>query len=308
MTGNENGGTGAGAPEERTSVPDVSLVLEGGGMRAAYTSAVIEALLQERIDLGWVGGISAGATMLTNYLSRDPVRTRGCFVEMTADPRFGGWGTFARGRGYFDSAYIYEKAPLEGELAPYDYDTYLANPTPAKVGAVRATDGGMVWWGREDMVELKDLMVRVRASSTMPGFMVPPVIDGITYYDGALGPDGGIPISAAEDDGFSRHLVILSQQRDYVKPEVSRPGVLRRLFRRTPAMAEAMIRRPANYNATRERLLELEREGRAYLFFPETMPLSNRTRDLGALKAAYAAGRGQIARELPAIREFLGIA
>ncbi|WP_448851240.1 patatin-like phospholipase family protein [Corynebacterium sp. 335C] len=292
----------------RNAVPDVALVLEGGGMRAAYTSAVVEALIRERIDLGWVGGISAGATMLTNYLSRDLRRTRGCFVEMSADKRYGGWGTFVRGRGYFDSQYIYETAPLPGELAPYDYDAYRANPTPAKVGAVRADDGEMVWWDRSDMAELRDLMVRVRASSTMPGFMVPPVIDGVAYVDGAMGPDGGIPVDEAERDGFDRFLVVMTQQRDYRKPEVSRPGALRRVFRRTPAVAQAMIDRPANYNRTREKLLELERQGRAYLFFPEHMTLTNRTRDMGALQAAYAAGRGQIARELPAIREFLGLA
>ena len=91
-----------------TSIDGTALVLEGGGMRAAYTSAVIVKML----GLGWkfphVSGISAGSSLTANYISRDPERTRLSFTDFAADPRFGNLGTWLAGRGYFDGEYIYQ--------------------------------------------------------------------------------------------------------------------------------------------------------------------------------------------------------
>ncbi|MDR1513359.1 MAG: patatin family protein, partial [Propionibacteriaceae bacterium] len=86
----------------------VALLFEGGGMRASYTSAVVDVLLRAGIEFGWAAGISAGSSNLCNYLSRDGARAKASFVEFAADPRFGDWRTFLRGRGLFDAEYIYE--------------------------------------------------------------------------------------------------------------------------------------------------------------------------------------------------------
>lgn len=292
---------------ERISAPGVALVCEGGGMRNAYTAPVIELLLHHGVDVGWVGGISAGATLTANYLSGSPARARGSFTNMTAVPGFGGWGSFLRGRGYFNAEYIYERSPMEHTVGiePYPFERLQESPARFRIGSVRADTGENVYWGREDVDSLATLMKYVRASSTLPGFMVPPVIDGVRYVDGALGPSGGIPIDAAEADGFDKFLVVMSQTRDYVKPQVSRPTMMRRIFRKTPAVAEAIITRPDRYNATRARLFELERQGKAVLFFPDEMTLSNRERDLAKLSAAYDAGMEQAIREWPKWDEFL---
>lgn len=292
---------------QRISLPDTALVLEGGGMRAAYTSACIELLIHEKLDFGWVGGISAGSSLMANYMSRDRIRTRESFVNLGSDPRSGGWGSFIRGRGYFDSEYIYETAPLPTEPLPFRWEEFLRHPAQFRVGAIRADNGEMVHWGRDDIGNIQDLMRRVRASSTLPFFMIPPEIDGVTYFDGALGPAGGVPIDAAEADGFEKFLVIMTQPRDYRKTPVSRPGVIRRAFKKYPALAEAIIARPERYNTTREHLLELESQGKAMLFFPDEMPVRNRTRNIQELQAAYQAGAAQTAAAWPQWREFLKV-
>ncbi len=276
-------------------------------MRNAYTAPCIELLIREGVDVGWVGGISAGATLTANYLSGSVERARASFTTMTDTPEFGGWGNFMRGRGYFNAEWIYEKAPMvdTAGVAPYPFDHYLQSKTEMRLGAIRADTGENVYWGRDDVDSLQRLMKFVRASSTMPGFMVPPVIDGVRYVDGALGPSGGIPLDIAQADGYDKFLVIMSQERDYRKPRVTRPAMMRRIFRRTPAVAEAIISRPERYNATRDELFELERQGKAMLFFPDEMPLTNRERDLTKLKAAYAAGEKQVEREWPKWREFI---
>ena len=67
-----------------SNVTDTALLFEGGGMRAAYTSAVVAELLRERIHVDFVAGISAGSSNAANYLSRDAVRARAAFVDFAA--------------------------------------------------------------------------------------------------------------------------------------------------------------------------------------------------------------------------------
>lgn len=288
------------------TVTGTALVFEGGGMRASYTSGLAVALLEAGLHLDWVGGISAGSSNTANYVSRDAWRARHSFTDFAADPRFGDWRTFLRGQGLFNARYIYEETGLPGAALPFDWDTFAANPATVRIGGFNATRGEPVWWGREDFASMADLMVRVRASSTMPVVMPPVTIDGEVYVDGALGPSGGIPLDAARADGYRRFLVVLTRPRDYLKTASRADWYVRRHFRRLPAVAEALRQRPARYNATREELWELEREGAAYLFVPEVMPVGNGERDVARLRASHEAGLAQARRELPAIREFLG--
>ena len=276
-------------------------------MRAAYTSAVIVKML----GLGWkfpyVSGISAGSSLTANYISRDPERTRLSFTDFAADPRFGNLGTWLAGRGYFDGEYIYQRTAEPHQALPFDFLTFCASSQAFRIGATRTSDGGQEWFTREDMKTMDDLMVRIRASSTMPGFMPPVTIEGVEYVDGALGDTGGIPIDGAQLDGYDRFFVVCTRPRDYIKNEVKRPQTLRRLCRHRPAVAEAIIARPARYNATREMLRDLESDGKAYVFYPRVMPVTNKERNVTKLRQAYALGMAQANAELPQWRVFLGV-
>lgn len=289
------------------TVTGTALLFEGGGMRASYTSGMVVALLEAGLHLPWVGGISAGSSNTANYLSRDPWRARHSFTDFAADPRFGDWRTFVRGQGLFNAQYIYEETSLPGQALPFDWETFAGSGADVRIGAFNATRGEQVHWGRADLSSLSELMVRVRASSTMPVVMPPVRIDGEVFVDGALGPAGGIPLDAAREDGYEKYLVVLTQERGYVKTAQPRSDALmRRWFRTMPAVAEALRTRPARYNATREELWELERAGKAYLFVPERMPVGNGERSVAKLRASHEAGLAQARREIPAIREFLG--
>lgn len=282
---------------------DTALVIEGGGMRNSYTAACIVKLLQEEVEFGWVGGVSAGSSHTVNFLSRDVIRSEESFVDFAQNPSFGGLGSLLRGNGYFNAEYIYEKSADKD--MPFDWEAFEANPAQMCISAARADTGESVYWGREDIASLDDLMVRVRASSTLPLIMPMRVIDGAPYVDGAMGESGGILIEQAEKAGFEKFLFLGSKPRGYVRPKVSRPTALRRVFRKYPAVAEAMIARPPKYNHSKDRLLELEKEGRAQLFFPEDMQVTSTEHDVAKLRANFEAGRAQTYAEWPAWREFL---
>lgn len=290
------------------NVTDTALIFEGGGMRGSFSAGVVTALLDGEVHCDWVGGISAGSSCLVNYVARDTERARRSFVEIAEDPRLGNFGTWVRGRGIFQSEWIYEQTSEPGQALPLDYEAFRANPATIRVGGFRAADGEMLYWGRDELHPKRQLMLKVRASSTMPLLMPITTIDGVDYVDGALGPSGGIALDAAQADGYEKFLVVFTRPRGYRKSVVKTPLTLRTLFRRYPAIATALIERPANYNRTLDELLELEREGRAYLLFPDEMPIENGERNVARLRSVFDAGRAQAERELPAIREFLGLA
>lgn len=290
-----------------SNVTDTALVFEGGGMRASLTSAVVATLLEAGIHLDYVAGISAGASNTANYLARQADRARRSFVEFAADPSFGSLRTWAKGDGLFNAKYIYEETGLPDQALPFDWATLQANPARMRIGAFDADSGEQVWWSKDDCPELADFMVRVRASSTMPVLMPPVRIGERTYVDGALGATGGIAIDVAEQDGFEKLFVVLTRERGYAKRPERFPAFYRRYFRSHPAVAEALTTRWERYNETRERLFELERQGRAYVFAPDRMPVNNGERNVAKLAAAHALGLAQAKRELPAWREFLGL-
>ncbi|BAW93900.1 phospholipase [Actinomyces sp. Chiba101] len=288
-------------------IDDVALVFEGGGMRGAYTGALVRALLEEGLEFGWVGGISAGATNAVNMVTRDTWRAREAYLGMPLLGDAGGWGSFARGRGYFNSDRIYHHTSAEDEEMPVDWPTLEASDVELVLGAFRCDTGEQVYFHRSDMPAPADLLARAQASASMPVLMPVVEIDGAPYLDGALGPTGGFATDAALADGYERLLVISTRPAGYRKPEEKRPEVYRRLLRQHPAAAEALIERPRHYNAALEDLERRCAEGSAYLYRPDRMDIANGELRYDRLTTAFEAGLVQARREMPAIRAFLGI-
>jgi len=291
--------------ELTSNIADTALIFEGGGMRGAFTAGVVNVLLEAGLHCDYVAGISAGSSNTVNYIARDPVRARKSFVEFGADPHFGSWRTWLRGQGLFNAHYIYEETWLPSGPLPFPFETFMANPATWRIGAFDAAAGETVYWSKADIRVAADLMRRVRASSSIPLVMPPVVIDGRLYVDGALGTGGGIPLSVAQRDGYTRFFAVLTRPRSYVKPPYKGQGLLKAYYRKYPAIAEGIARRAAEYNATREELLDLESQGQACVVFPDRMTVTNRTHDVTALRACFDAAIDQSRRDLPAWVDFL---
>ena len=288
-------------------IEDTALIFEGGGMRASATAPMVVTLIEQGIFFPHVSGISAGSSNTVNYISRDITRSAQSWVEFVGDPNMGGMRSWLRGEGYFNSRYIYHEATQQGSSFPFDFQSFDSSTTDFRIGAFRVSDGEEVYWNRASIADHKDLMLKVQASSTMPGIMPFTEIDGEVYADGALGPSGGIALDAAMQDGYKNFVVVLTRPRDYVKKAPRNPQFFRTYFRRTPHVAEGLIERPQNYNHTRQQLFELERQGRAWIYTPETINITNHEMNVAKLKSTYDAGMEQTKRLLPSLKEFLGM-
>jgi predicted patatin/cPLA2 family phospholipase len=288
-------------------ITDTALIFEGGGMRASYTAGALVTLMEEGFGFRDVYGISAGSSHTVNYISGDIRRAKISFVDFMGTPGTSGWGGWLRGKGYFNAAYIYQKAAEPGQKLEYNMKAFLENSAQPHIEAFARDTGRTVYWGKDDMPTTAELMTRVRASSTMPLFMPPVTIGGQVYYDGGIGDSWGIPLAKAKRDGFRKFFIVCTQKRGYRKAKSAHPAALKLLFAAHPIIAQRMLDRCEGYNAVLDEIADLARRGDACVFYPENMPVKNTTVDLARLEASYAEGYAQAQRELPAWREFLNM-
>ena len=291
------------------TIDDTALVFEGGGMRNAYTAALVSRLIAEGINFPHISGVSAGSSHLCNFTSRDAIRSHATFVDLVEDPEFGGLKHFRKGHGYFNAEYIYQQICYPNGALPFNMDTFLANPATTRVATFNASRGEERWFSKEEISTLDTLGPIVRASSTLPILMPPVEIDGDTYVDGALGPNGGLPFDQPLREGYRKLLVVLTRPRDFVKDPMpaSVGALLRTAYRSFPSVFEGVALRTDRYNAGRRFLFELEERGQAYVFAPDNLWINNTESRRERLETTYRAGLVQAVREMPAIKAFLGL-
>ena len=285
------------------NIHDIALIFEGGGMRASYTAGFVNNLLENEIYFDYVAGISAGSSHSANYLSRDILRTKRSFVDLVLEPEFGGWSSYFKGEGFFRSQYIYEETPYPDAALPFDMETFMANPAKLRIGAFGRDSGEIKYYSKEDIREMKDLMKIVRSSSSMPIFMPPTYYDDQYYVDGSLG--GGIALDIAKKDGMKKFFAVLTREKGYRKKPVRYQGAIKAYYRKYPAVIEALLKRHIIYNQTLDELEQLESEGKAFLVYPEIMPVSNRETNYKKLSESYRLGYEQGRRDTVKWKEYL---
>ncbi|NBG88445.1 patatin-like phospholipase family protein [Isachenkonia alkalipeptolytica] len=287
----------------QSNIYDTALIFEGGGMRASYTAGFVNQLLENELYFDYVAGISAGASHSVNYLSRDQERTRKSFVELVKDPNFGGWGSLIKGEGYFRAKYIYEDTPHKNAALPLDFETFMDNPAKMRVGAFDINKGEIVYLKKEEVREMKDLMKMVRASSSMPMFMPITEFKGRNYLDGGIA--GGVALEAAKKDGYKKYFVILTRPKGYRKSPVKFGPLIKAYYRKYPKVVEALLTRHIRYNQTLDELEAMEKSGKAFLVYPDQMPISNRERNFEKLAKTYELGYRQGKRDVEKWKRFL---
>ena len=291
------------AQQLENNVFKTALFFEGGSMRAAYTCAVAAYLLEKGIFFDNVYGVSAGSSNAVNYVSRDADSVIQSFTNFADFPGIGGVKTFIQGKGMWNAHHIYQEMGLpDGEL-PFDFETFKANPAKTTIVAFERDTGHDRFFREYEMTSLDDLMIRVRASSTLPIMMPPPCIDGRWYYDGGFAMGGGLPLRRIEEDGFEKAFVVRTRPRGFRRDQTYEWA--RWVFAHRPYLREALLNRADNYNAACDLLDEWERQGRAYVFYCDDLTLSGNERDFAPLARNFEAGYAQIQREWPQLMTFL---
>ncbi len=279
-----------------------ALVLEGGALRTIYSSGVCDAFLDGGLPLpDYTIGVSAGIAYGVSYLSRQSRRNLQLVTHYARDRRYMGWRNLAdpQNRSYFGLRFAYETIP--NELVPFDYDAFEAYPGRAEA-VVTNLDTGAAEYLPVPRRDEHNLLLQ--ATCAIP-LMFPVIyLEGRPYLDG--GCADAIPWRRAFEEGCRRVVVVLTRERGYFKKAGRADQAITRAFRKYPQFCETMLSRPERYNACREALFALEREGGEVLVIaPEdTLGCSRTERNMDTIRALWQEGYFDGWRLLNRVRKF----
>jgi predicted patatin/cPLA2 family phospholipase len=284
------------------AAPTTGLVLEGGGMRAAYTAGVLDAFLDHDIYLPHVIGVSAGANAGSDYVARQRERNHKVFVEFVADRRYAGARNLLVERSWFGMDFLFETLP--DELVPFDYEAFARSSSAMVVAVTDCATGEPAYFTQRDHDPRWFVQKVQRASSSLPMLSPPVEIWGHPYLDGGVADP--IPLQRSFADGNRRNVVVLTRNEGYRKTAPRLDLVTRLGLRRYPALRRAMAERHLKYNATLDRLASLQRSGDVFVLRPSrSLVVGRMERDVTKLDALYQEGYDETIERLPELREWL---
>lgn len=247
----------------------IGLVVEGGGMKCAYSAGILDKFLDDQVRFDYVIGVSAGSANCASFLAGQRERNLRFYTEHLKEKGYFGFGSFLKTGDLFGLDFIYSTMTNHNGEDPLDYPKLAANPAEFEIVATNAETGAPAYFSKKDLSQ--DNYEVIKASCALPAACKPRMIDGTPYFDG--GVSDPIPADhALKQGGCDKVVVILSKPRDFQKkPEHMRAFYSLDLVK-YPRIAEAINYRHITYMQHFRRIFQLEKEGRAFVFAP-SMPL-----------------------------------
>ena len=278
----------------------IGLVVEGGGMKCAYSAGVLDAFLDHQITFDYCIGVSAGSANTASFVAGQRGRNLRFYTDHIKEPGYFGLRSFLKTGNIFGLQYIYGTLTNSDGGDPLDFPAILASPAEYYAVATHAETGTPVYFSKEEM--LLDDYRHIMASCALPAACRPVEIDGQHYYDG--GVTDAIPVQKAMDDGCDKIVVILSKARDFVKTPEKMRFAYSKLCRKYPKTIEAIDNRHLMYQKCQARTFELEREGKAFVFAPsQQLKMGTYTMDKNIERQLYDLGM----KDFETLREKLNI-
>lgn len=240
----------------------VSLVLEGGGMRGAYTAGALAWLLDQNIEVDVTIGISSGAMYAAMYATQDRKMLERSSIELAADSRNVGVKPIFRegtpvGYNFLFNEILYNSG-LDMEKL-YNYDKELL------VGVYDIKGCETLW---KDQHDIANEPLYLKAACTLPLAGRAVKINGRKYMDGGI--TTMIPIQKAIDLGCTKHIIVTTKDPDFVRKPNS--GFLQFLldvvYLRSPQLKKDFRNRTEVYYQEKTLVNQLAGNHQAITLFP----------------------------------------
>ena len=279
---------------------DSCIVLEGGGLRGAFTSGVLEYLLEKEINFDRVVGVSAGACVGASYLSKQKGRNRKVNVEYPSDKRYMGFRHLFTTGSYFNMKFVFGELP--GKLVPFDEGAFFENPSEFDVVTTSLITGDSVVFSKREIAKIGIDKVLI-ASSSIPLLSQPTAIGDQLFFDG--GVSDSIPVKYALGK-HEKAVVVLTQPRGYRKGKPGNTLLLKLVFRKHPGFLQTLLRRNEVYDAMLDFCGQMEREGKLFIIAPSPEFSIGRTeKSIEKRMALYNHGYTFIGKEFENLQLFL---
>lgn len=288
-------------PRGRASdnITEGCMVLEGGAFRGVYTSGVLDALMEEDINMRCTVGVSAGALNGVNYVSGQIGRSGRINLRYRHDSRYVGPKALRRNKGIIGFDFVF------GDMAkvpPLDKKRFMDKSRQFYAVVTNLKTGKTEYLEKNSGIPP---LRAVRASASMPFVSKPVIINGKPYLDG--GCSCKIPYQFAIDKGFEKIIVIKTRYAEFRKPVSERKLRAENVvYRNYPQFARTLINSNEDYNRQCDELERLAAEGRIFLITPsEAVSVSRLEGDMEKLGHVYNMGYNDAKNELERLREYL---
>lgn len=279
------------------------LVLEGGGLRGAYTAGALAWFLKEGITFDYSVGISSGAQNLANSIGGDADYLETIAVDVAANHlKVGLAPLFKEGQlvGYnhlIDYAFK--------QLAPLDFTKLRNSKNEAEIGIFDLAAGKTKWIATQDLDE--DYLY-LKAASLIPIAGRKVEIEGQLYAD--AGAEHMIPINRSVEKGVDRHIVITTKPQDYERSKTGWPTnfMLSLLYRPYTRFRQLIKDRREIYYEQKSLINDLVKKGEALELYPsKSFNIGRFGGDRDQLKDLFDTGFNDCENRRDEIYSFLNI-
>ena len=262
------------------------IVFEGGAFRTVFSCGVMDSFLDENIMPDYIIGVSAGAAYGTSYAAKQRGRDLSIIMNYSHDKRYMGFRNLLnpRNKSFYGLDFAYNLVP--NKLVPFDYEEYGRFKGDFKVVVTNVLTGKPEY----PSLTVDDHKFKLlQATCALPLLFPFIYINDIPYLDGGL--SDSIPYEKAFEDGCDKVVVVLTRQPDYKKSTSHSTKRITYLYRKYPALVNALLLRAERYNSSIERLKELESDGKVIVIRPTlTDGFGRLEKDFVKIQALYDDG------------------
>lgn len=277
----------------------IGLILEGGGMRGAYTAGVLDFFMDKDIEFNSCYGVSAGSVHACSYISKQRGRAFRVDVDYLDDREYASAYNLIKTGNFFGTKMCYDRIP--NELNPYDYEKF--NEYTGDFYAVVTN----CLTGQPEYLKITDLKSQIdyiRASCSLPLMAEMVTIKGVPYLDGGI--SDSIPVRRSVRDGNIKNVIVLTRDISYRKKQNELLSVIKVKYSKYPNLIEAMTKRHKVYNMTLDYIKKQEKKGNVFVIRPSSpVKIGRLEKDKKKLTALYNQGYRDAAKKYETLVSFM---
>ena len=283
----------------KDNVVEGTLALQGGAFRGIYTSGVLDALMENDINLSDCIGISAGALNAINYISGDIRRSAKINIEHRHNPKWIGYKAILPEKGIVGFSFVFNELTKE---IPFDFDRFYRDDRTFYAQVTNLETGENEYFTNHQ----KNLIFKAaKASASMPYISMPVEINGKPYLDGGCNDQLGIRFA----QGLGKKILfVATRDKAYREKEDNTNMAVQQIYRKYPKFVEALSNSNKLYNQDMNLVEELIKENKLFRIAPsKPINIKRFEGDMGKLLDVYILGYNDAKKLIPEIKKFFNM-
>lgn len=238
----------------------IALVLEGGGLRGAYTAGAMKWLNEHDIKISSAYGISTGAWHLVCFLHNNPDLEKDLSINYITDKKYMGIGAFFKGEGVFSFKSLLKDL---SDKTAFDLDSIKNTNVNANIGLYNLKEGKTLYYNVKDIN-----MNHMAAACSLPLISKVVKIGDDEFLDGGI--TKMIPIEKAVEDNNDAFIIITTKPGNFVRKPSKGFVVwlMKTVYHKCKNIGRDYAVRDKNYYDQINLIKKLEKENKAIYRYP----------------------------------------